>query len=338
MAHNRLLYAETSAAISCNPAYGKSRVLSVGSQHHFVKPSARSTSRGEKYFNLRVVTSQLSHHREVPQTKLLRAITQRTMASTASEGDIDVAENLRGVLRRVEGAIKERDEVIKDAGSVRLVAVSKTKSAALVRAAHEAGHRYFGENYVQEIAEKAPELPEEIVWHFIGHLQSNKAGTLLKSVVGNGRQLVVETVDSAKLASTLDKEMKKVIEASGGEAGAIKPLPVYIQINSSGEESKNGITKEELLDLVQHIRTECKFLELRGLMTIGAPDYSGCRTEDFELMAECKSLAEAAAGTDGTLRMELSMGMSNDFETAIKRGSTSVRVGSSIFGARNYKR
>merc|ERR1711865_1159973 len=106
-----------------------------------------------------------------------------------------------------------------------------------------------------------------------------------------------------------------------------------VQINSSGEDTKNGVEPKDVVDLCRVIATECEGLELAGLMTIGAPDYSGCRTEDFETLHRCRREAAEVLGKPASA-LELSMGMSSDYETAILEGSTSVRVGSSIFGAR----
>jgi hypothetical protein len=204
----------------------------------------------------------------------------------------------------------------------RLVAVSKTKPAAALEAAYAAGQRDFGENYVQEILDKAAVLPADIRWHFIGHLQSNKAKALVEGVPGLA---VVETVDSAKLASKLDAAV-----AAAGRP----PLPVFLQINTSGEETKHGAPPEGCAEVARHIAAACPHLRLAGLMTIGQPDYSS-RPHNFTGLAECRRRVAAAAGVDeGSL--ELSMGMSGDFEAATEMGSTNVRVGSTIFGAREY--
>jgi hypothetical protein len=202
------------------------------------------------------------------------------------------------------------------------VAVSKTKPADAVREAHAAGQRHFGENYVQELVAKAGELPADINWHFIGTLQSNKARTLLS--VPN--LFCVETVDRQKTASALSK----AVEA----AGRASPLRVLVQVNTSGEESKSGCAPDEAPDLAAFVVEECPQLELAGLMTIGAPD-------DSEEPVAFQTLESARAEVAQRLGMpyeslELSMGMSDDFETAIRMGSDSVRVGSLIFGARDY--
>lgn len=206
---------------------------------------------------------------------------------------------------------------------VRLVAVSKTKPASAVQEGYDAGHRDFGENYVQELLDKAPVLPSDIRWHFIGHLQSNKAKALIEGVPSLA---MVETVDSEKLANKLDA----AVAASGRP-----PLTVFVQVNTSGEESKYGVEPgAECVSLARHIAANCPHLKVAGLMTIGMPDYTS-RPENFACLAQCrKEVAEALAVSEDDL--ELSMGMSGDFEAAIEMGSTNVRVGSTIFGARHY--
>lgn len=236
-----------------------------------------------------------------------------------------VAEALEAVREKVRLASAAREEKTGEVEQqARLVAVSKTKPVELLQEAYDAGHRHFGENYVQEIVDKHPNMPQDTQWHFIGHLQSNKVNQLIK---GCPTLACLETIDSEKLARTVDKAWV----AGGSE----RKLRVMVQVNSSGEESKNGVTEEEVVPLCSLIAQELQGLELAGLMTIGAPDYSGCRTEDFELLHRCREqVADAIGVAVGAL--ELSMGMSNDFENAILQGSTSVRVGSAIFGARHY--
>jgi len=237
-----------------------------------------------------------------------------------------VRENLAAVQAAVEKAALVRAESMKESvpPPVRLVAVSKTKPVEALKEAYDAGQRHFGENYVQEIIDKAPQMPEDTQWHFIGHLQGNKVGALVKGVP---TLACLETIDSEKLARNLDK--------AWGAAYPDRRLRVMVQVNSSGEESKNGLDAAEVVPLCRAIVDECKSLELAGLMTIGAPDYSGCRGEDFELLHKCRSELATALGVEID-SLELSMGMSSDYENAIRHGSTSVRVGSSIFGARHY--
>ncbi|KAK9845726.1 hypothetical protein WJX81_000672 [Elliptochloris bilobata] len=206
----------------------------------------------------------------------------------------------------------------------RLVAVSKTKPVEALREAYDAGQKVLGENYVQELLDKASQLPDDIQWHFIGHLQSNKAKALIEGVPNLA---MVETVDSMKLANKLD--------AAVGGSGR-PPLPVLVQVNTSGEESKYGVAPGEATALARHVAGECSHLRLAGLMTIGQPDYSS-RPENFECLRRCRGDVAAVL----SLReddLELSMGMSGDFEQAVEMGSSSVRIGSTIFGARDYSK
>ena len=160
-------------------------------------------------------------------------------------------------------------------------------------------------------------------WHFIGHLQSNKAKALLQGVPN---LYMLETVDTTKLADRLNRIC--------GELGRETPLRVLVQVNTSGEESKHGVEPSEATALAAHISGSCPNLEMAGFMTIGMPDYTS-KPENFTCLKECRRKAAAELGLDES-ELELSMGMSGDFEEAIRMGSTEVRVGSSIFGARKY--
>ena len=208
----------------------------------------------------------------------------------------------------------------------RLVAVGKTKPAEMIEEAYRAGHRCFGENYVQEIVDKAGNLPSDIEWHFIGHLQSNKAKALLEGVPNLA---MLETVDSAKLANRLNR-LCGDIDGRGED----RPLRVLVQVNTSGEESKHGVEPEDAVDLAAHIRKECPNLSFAGFMTIGMKDYTS-KPENFETLSACRARACEAFGISEEA-CELSMGMSGDFEQAVTMGSTNIRVGSTIFGARVY--
>ncbi|EGW35209.1 uncharacterized protein SPAPADRAFT_133045 [Spathaspora passalidarum NRRL Y-27907] len=208
---------------------------------------------------------------------------------------------------------------------VNLVAVSKIKPSSDIKALYDAGVRHFGENYVQELIAKSQELPKDIKWHFIGGLQSGKAKDLAKHVES---LYAVETIDSLKKCKQLDNTREKV----GGSE-----IKVFLQINTSCEEQKSGYNSEVLDDLEETVKyllsDECKKLKLIGLMTIGSFSESTSESgenQDFKKLVEVKEILDKKYQLD----LELSMGMSNDFEQAIKQGSTSVRVGSSIFGAR----
>ncbi|XP_013782189.1 pyridoxal phosphate homeostasis protein-like [Limulus polyphemus] len=200
----------------------------------------------------------------------------------------------------------------------RLVAASKTKSKEMIIAAYEWGQRHFGENYVLEKC-------SEIKWHFIGHLQRNKVNKL----VAVPNLYMVETVDSEKLADVLNKAWEKLQSS--------QKLKVMVEVNTSGEDSKSGVDLGRVSSLVNHIMDKCQNLEFTGLMTIGAFDHdvSSGPNPDFQRLVKCKQDTCSHLGLDVN-KVELSMGMSGDFEHAIEVGSTNVRVGSKIFGPRSY--
>ncbi|KAL8462684.1 hypothetical protein ACS0TY_033635 [Phlomoides rotata] len=239
--------------------------------------------------------------------------------SAASATDGVAAAALRSVLQRVKQAAERSGRVSE---LIRVVAVSKTKPVTLLRQVYDAGHRCFGENYVQELIDKAPQLPEDTEWHFIGNLQSNKVKPLLSGVPNLA---VVETVDDEKIANHLNRV--------AGNIGR-KPLKVMVQVNTSGEESKYGVEPSGCVELAKHVSTNCPNLEFCGLMTIGMPDYTST-PENFKTLGNCRSEVCKALGM-AEEQCELSMGMSGDFELAIEMGSTNVRIGSTIFGAREY--
>lgn len=200
-------------------------------------------------------------------------------------------------------------------GSVRLLAVSKTKPASMVREAYAAGQRHFGENYLQDAIEKIEALPlEGIVWHFIGAIQSNKTRTIAENFDW------VHGVDRLKIARRLGEQRPP-------NRG---PLNLCIQVNSSGEASKSGLSFGELPQLAGEIAT-LPGIRLRGLMTLPAA------ASDPELQRiPFRRLREAleALNHNGMELDTLSMGMSGDLEAAVAEGATIVRVGTDIFGAR----
>nr|CAN80917.1 hypothetical protein VITISV_024616 [Vitis vinifera] len=239
------------------------------------------------------------------------------MAAPAVEGLAVTA--LRSAMLRVRQAAERSG---RRSDQVRVVAVSKTKPVSLIRQVYDAGHRCFGENYVQEINEKAPQLPEDIEWHFIGHLQSNKVKPLLAAVPNLA---MVEGVDNEKIANQLDRVVSGIRR---------KPLKVLVQVNTSGEVSKSGVEPSGCVELAKHVKLGCPNLEFSGLMTIGMPDYSST-PENFRRLLNCRIEVCKALGM-AEEQCELSMGMSGDFEQAIEMGSTNVRIGSTIFGPREY--
>ncbi|ALC47546.1 CG1983 [Drosophila busckii] len=251
---------------------------------------------------------------------------RRTMA------EFDVTAGLQHVTKRIEEVLQSRTKEIKSPKPL-LVAVSKTKPAETVIEAYKAGQRHFGENYVQELVEKSqhPDILAQcadIKWHFIGHLQGNKVNKVLKLP----NLHMIQTVDSEKLANSLDAACSKLQPALS------EPLRVLIQINTSGEDVKSGIDAVAAPSLYQYIKTNLKHLQLEGIMTIGAFgfDYSNGPNPDFvSLLKVQRAICEANDLKPETV--QVSMGMSNDYDKAIEMGSTIVRVGTSIFGYRAPK-
>ena len=233
--------------------------------------------------------------------------------------------------------------------AVRLILVSKLKPASDILSLHQKHpdeYQHFGENYVQELTTKAQQLPKTIKWHFIGGLQSNKAKSLAADV---DSLWCVSSVDSVKKANELEKgrqrwaERQKEARNTTAEAfsGDDTRLRVHVQVNTSGEESKSGVEPSETLTLCKHIVDSCPHLQLTGVMTIGAIARSQETTpetenEDFVALRNVRDdLVKQLSWKEEDI--ELSMGMSNDFESAIKCGADEVRVGSTIFGERAAK-
>lgn len=215
----------------------------------------------------------------------------------------------------------------------RLVAVSKLKPVELIVDAYKAGQRHFGENYVNELLEKGNdpiilETCTNIHWHFIGHLQRNKVNKLLS--VPN--LYVIESIDNEKLASAVNTSWINYRKDENLK------LKVMVQVNTSKEQEKNGCEITNVCPLVQHIIANCKNLEFIGFMTIGmfGYDYSKEPNPDFLCLKECRENVSKQLDID-LKQIELSMGMSNDYEHAVELGSTNVRVGTAIFGERPKK-
>jgi pyridoxal phosphate enzyme (YggS family) len=205
---------------------------------------------------------------------------------------------------------------------ITLVAVSKTVSVARIREAIEAGVSTLGESRIQEAAVKIPELrplsdEHNVQWHLIGHLQSNKARRAVELFQA------VHSIDDIKLAERLDR--------IAGESG--KRLPIFIEVNLGGEESKTGAAPGAVLPLCEQIG-KLPNLELKGLMAV--PPFSDSPENARPFFRHLRRLRDEAqrTGAAGARFNDLSMGMSDDFEIAIEEGSTFVRIGSAIFGAR----
>jgi pyridoxal phosphate enzyme (YggS family) len=232
----------------------------------------------------------------------------------AREETVSVAERLAAVHERIANAARTSG---RDPGRVMLVAVSKTKSQDAIREAYAAGQRAFGENYAQELAAKSQALEDlrDLEWHFVGHLQANKAKLVAKHAH------VVHTVDSIALARELGRRLSS--------AGRMTPLPVLVEVNAGGEPQKAGAAPGEIAEVMTAIQA-LPTLALRGLMTVPpAGDLSVVRGV-FETVSTLRNLHGGAK-----VLPELSMGMTADLEVAIACGATMVRVGTAIFGPRS---
>lgn len=286
-------------------------------------------------------------------------------------------EQAEEVASRIESIRRQIDEATQTAGrdkAPRLVAVSKLHPPSSIMAAHvHTGQLHFGENYVQEMVDKAKVLPREIRWHFVGGLQSNK-GKALASVPN---LYLLETLDSIKAANVLEKAL-----AAPDAAQRDEPLRVYLQVNTSGEDAKSGVAplsasddasssdaSSTLVDLATHVITSCPHLILQGLMTIGSaanstdskssqatsdrdaalkanPDFATIYESRAELVKRLREAGVQAPEAsqqhysglsqkeDPTGALELSIGMTNDFPIAISAGSDNVRIGTACFGQR----
>lgn len=198
-------------------------------------------------------------------------------------------------------------------------------------------HLDFGENYAQELTEKASLLPRDIRWHMIGALQTNKCKNLAEQIPN---LWCVSSVDAAKKADQLEKGRAALAEKT--ESKLEHKLRVLVQVNTSGEEAKSGVEPGNAADLCRHVREKCPHLQLAGLMTIGAIARSQATTaetanEDFVALRETRDRIVQELGIPAQ-ELELSMGMSSDFEGAISQGSDEVRVGTTIFGERPAKK
>ena len=231
----------------------------------------------------------------------------------------DIAERFRQIKERKDAAAVRSGRSPEE---VTLMAVTKTHTAAEINEAIAAGAADIGENRVQELLEKYDSV-SPVRWHLIGHLQTNK----VKNVVG--KVVMIHSVDSMKLAREINKR--------ASAAGIV--MDILIEINSAMEETKSGISSDDLETLVREITAECENIRIRGIMCI--PPIAAEPEEARPYFREARELFDKMKTWDlpeeRFLPDTLSMGMSGDFEVAIEEGSTIVRVGSSIFGPRNYR-
>ena len=228
----------------------------------------------------------------------------------------DIKMNYVQVLHNIKNAC---DKAGRNKEDVTLIAVSKTKPVEMLQEIYDAGCRDFGENKVQEIMDKYDKLPSDIRWHMIGHLQTNKVKYIVDKVY------MIHSVDSMKLAKEISKEaLKKNVT-----------VKILLEVNVAKEESKFGMMSEEVKNFYKEV-IDLPGLEVCGLMTI-AP-YVENAEENRQYFVNLKQLVVDIADekTDNKSIGELSMGMTGDYEVAVEEGATYVRVGTGIFGERNY--
>lgn len=221
------------------------------------------------------------------------------------------------VCERIEKAMQRRD----DDGEVRLIAVSKTHPAEAIRVLYDAGVRHFGESYVQEWRDKAKSLPDDIKWHFVGRLQSNKAKYIADDVA------MVHSVDRRSVMKALNKRSEA-------------PTNILLQVNLGLQDSKGGVAADKLEDLMT-MSTEYPRLRVCGLM--GMPPYNDDPEDNRQYfrtlrqaLSRLQDFVEINYPARREILTELSIGMSQDFEVAIEEGATIIRIGTTLFGKRDY--
>lgn len=227
---------------------------------------------------------------------------------------MSIAANYAEVKERMEAACRRAG---RDPKEVTLISVSKTKPVSMLLEAYEAGSRDFGENKVQEITEKFPQMPEDAKFHMIGHLQTNKVGQVIEKAV------LIHSVDSVHLAEKIEKEAAK--------KNLVKDI--LLEVNVAEEESKFGLSVQEVIPTLEVIRT-FPHIRVKGLMTIAPyvenPEENRKHFKElYQLYVDIKT-----KNIDNGTMSVLSMGMTGDFEVAVEEGATMIRVGTGIFGSR----
>ncbi len=229
-----------------------------------------------------------------------------------------IKENIQAVRNSIDEAVKKSG---RKADEVTLVAVSKTKPVSMIREAYDTGIRDFGENKVQEIVEKYPALPDDIRWHLIGHLQTNKVKYIIDKVA------MIHSVDSYKLAAEISRQAVKHDVT----------MDILIEVNVAGEESKFGVPVSDAASLCEQISV-LPNVRIRGLMTV-APYVEQAEENRPVFCGLRQLLVDIGAKNIDNVSMDcLSMGMSGDYLVAIEEGATFVRVGTNIFGSREYNK
>lgn len=227
-----------------------------------------------------------------------------------------IKENLEAVKEKCEAACTVAGRNEQD---VTLIAVSKTKPLSMLREAYHAGSRDFGENKVQELVDKIPAMPSDVRWHMIGHLQTNKIKYIIDKVYR------IHSVDSVHLAEAISKEAVKANVSIG----------ILLEVNVAGEETKFGVAPNELETLVR----ACSALpgvSVKGLMTIAPYVENPENNRQYFKLLRQLAVDISRKNIDNVTMNELSMGMTGDYQVAIEEGATYIRVGTGIFGERNY--
>ena len=227
-----------------------------------------------------------------------------------------IRENLDSIEARIRKACERSG---RDRNSVHLIAVTKTKPPEMLREAYDAGQRDFGENKVQEICRKKPELPDDLRWHMIGHLQRNKVRQLI------GQTVLIHSVDSYRLAETISAEAVK----------AQIVMPVLIEVNAAKEDSKYGVMPDNTEELVRAV-SGLPGIHVEGLMTIAPYTDDPETNRPYFVLLRQLAVDIDNKCIDNVSMGKLSMGMTGDFEVAIEEGATHIRVGTGIFGERIY--
>jgi PLP dependent protein len=221
----------------------------------------------------------------------------------------------------IKSNIKDLQAELQGSNS-KLIAVSKTQPIAKIKEAYDAGQRLFGENKAQEMMAKHQALPQDIEWHMIGHLQTNKVKYIAPFVS------LIHSVDSEKLLEEIDKQGKKI--------GRI--IPCLLQVHIAKEETKFGFDPEEVVSfLLGSAIVQLKNIEIRGLMGMATfTENKEAIREEFQSLRKLFNDLKEHALPSNTKMKELSMGMSSDYKIAMEEGSTYVRIGTAVFGERNY--
>lgn len=229
-----------------------------------------------------------------------------------------IAENLEQVEEKINSACKKAG---RSRGSVTLIAVSKTKPLSMLQEAYEYGCRDFGENKVQELVDKYEQMPKDIRWHMIGHLQRNKVKYIVDKVS------LIHSVDSLRLAEEISKEAQK----------RKLTVSILIEVNIAGEETKFGTAGEQALALVESI-SKLPSIKIEGLMTIAPYVEEAEKNRQYFTALRQLSVDIMQKNIDNVNMNILSMGMTGDYEVAVEEGAVCIRVGTGIFGERDYNR